>query len=68
MSCFSDRSSFEKICHKSEKSFFDSALDKGTTRRISRMCNKLQIHKSSPMQKIIGQHFSAEDFETYLLI
>ena len=28
------------------------------------MCNKLQIPKLLPMQKIIGQHFSAEDFET----
>ena len=34
------------------------------TRHIFRMCNKLQIPKLSPMRKIIGQHFSAEDFET----
>ena len=34
------------------------------TRHISRICNKLQIPKLSPMGKIIGQHFSAKDFET----
>ena len=28
------------------------------------MCIKLQIPKLSPIRKIIGQHFSAEDFET----
>ena len=58
VSRFSDWCSFEKICHKSEKTLSDSALDNGATRHISRMCNKLWIPKSSPMQKFIGQHFS----------
>ena len=67
VSCFSYWHFFEKICHKSEKTLFDSALDNRATIHISRMCNKLQIPKSSPMQKIIGQHCSAWDFETHLL-
>ena len=68
VSFFNDWRFLEKMRHKREKILSDSALDNGATRHNSRRCNKLRIPKSLPIRKIIGQHFSADDFETYLLI
>ena len=68
VSSFIDCCSLEKMHHKNENTLPDSALDKGTARQISRTCNKLWIPKPCPLWEIIGQHFSEDDFEMYLMM